>query len=134
MKNKRNGYTLVELVGALIVIAILAVISITSYRVAVKKGIATEGRNMLSDINMGEQSYRHRTGSFYVTTSAENKSTKLGVDFRKNKYFTSYTITKNDTTGKFTATTSAYNGKSLTLVGSTTSQPIITDDFSEQAE
>lgn len=133
MKSKKNGYTLVELIGVLVVIAILAIISVASYRVSVKKGIATEGRNLLSEINSAEQSYRYRTGSFYATSSAETQNKKLGLDFRKNKYFTSYTISKNDSAGTFTAVTS-YKDKTLTLVGSTANQPIITDEFTSDAE
>ena len=119
---------------AIIIVAILAIVSIYSYRGLVRRGISTEGRNLLGDINKGEQSYRHRTGSYYANSSAETKSTKLGVDFRKNKYFTSYTITKNDGNGTFTAITSAYKDKALTLYGATTSKPIIVDDFVPQGQ
>lgn len=132
--NNKKGFTFVEVIFVLIIIAILAVVSIPLYRGYVKKGIAAEGRNLLSDINTGEQSYKFRTGVLYATSSPETQNTKLGVDFRKNKYFTSYTITKNDTTGSYTAVTSTYKGKNLTLVGSLSSKPVIIDNFTSEAD
>ncbi len=131
MKNKKNAFTFLEVIFALVVIGILAMIVIPTYRGYVKRGIVTEGKNLLSDVNSAQQSYRYRTGKYYSTTTAETMNAKLGVDFRKNKYFTSYTITANNTAGSFSVVTS-YNGKSLTLTGYTTQQPVITDNFTGQ--
>ena len=133
MKNKKNGFTFVEVIFVLIVIAIISTVTLPVYRGHVRRGIAQEGRNLVSDVNSGEQSYRYRMGYFYTTSSAESQNTKLGVDFRKNKYFTSYTVSTTDNKNNFTVTTT-YNGKSIVLVGSVTTKPVITDNFSSSTD
>ena len=65
----------------------MAIVAVPVYRGYVKRGMATEAKNLLSDINIGEKSYFYRTGKLYATSGAETNSAKLGVDFRKNKYY-----------------------------------------------
>ena len=132
MQNKIKGFTIVELIFAILVIGILALISVPVYRGYVRKSISTEGKNLLSDINVGERSYFYRTGNLYATSGTETNSTKIGVDARRNKYFKSYSITTGGTK-KFTATTS-FSGKTITLIGSATGKPEIIDNYSNLAD
>ncbi len=133
MQHKNKGFTIVELIIAILIVGILAAVSIPAYRAHVRKSIATEGSNLLSEIQVGEKAYFYRTGKFLDVASTQ-KSVPLGVDCRRNKYFTSFTVTRNDTTKRFTATTNAYKGKALTLIGSSTEKTRVQDNFTSQAE
>ena len=133
MQNKNKGFTIAELIIAILIIGILAIVAVPSYRAHVRKSIATEGTNLLSEIQVGEKAYFYRTGH-YLDVASTTKSVPLGVDCRKNKYFTSFRVAKNDTTKMFTATTNAYNGQALTLIGSATSKTVFKDPFTSSGE
>ena len=133
MKDKIKGFTIVELIFTIVIIGILAIVAVPVYRGYVKRSMSTEAKNLLSDINIGERSYFYRTGKMYATVGKETTSSKIGVDSRRNKYFTSYTITTNENVGTFIAVTS-YNNKALTLRSSITGKPEIIDSFSNQAD
>ena len=100
------------------------------YKGYVKRGISTEGKNLLSEINIGQQSFYYRTGRYFDgSTSAQQVTPELGVDARTNKYFTSYSkVTVTDT--YFRYKTNKYQGKSLTITGYVNRKPEIVDPFS----
>ena len=133
--NNKYGFTMTELIIALIIVAILAIIAIPAYRGYVKKGIATEGKALLGEINAAQQIYYSRNGQYYAGTAGQQYGSSFGVDARRNKYFTSYElISKDDTTGEFIYRTNEYKGHALTLKGSLTAEPEIIDDFSGSAD
>ena len=132
MKAKTNGFTIVELIITILIVGILALIAVPVYRGYVRKSMSTEGKNLLSDINVGERSYFYRTGSLYATSGTETNSNKIGVDARRNKYFKSYSIAIGSAQ-RFTATTS-FSGKTITLIGSITGKPEIIDNYSNQED
>ncbi len=129
MINKNKGFTLTELIVTLIVFAILALIIIPAYRGYVKRGVATEGKALLNEINAAQQIYYSRNGQYYAGTAGQQMGASFGVYSGRNKYFTSYrTVTDGD---KFTAYTK-YQGKELTLKGSLTEEPEIIDGYSNE--
>ena len=120
--NKKRGFSLTELVITLVMVAILAILGLPVYRGYVKKGIATEGKALLGEINAAQQIYYTRHGQYYAGSVGQTFGGAFGVDARRNKYFTSYQIADGGAT--FTAVTAAKDGtQSLTLVGSNTSAP-----------
>ena len=133
--NNKYGFTITELIIALIIVAILALIAIPAYRGYVKRGIATEGKALLGEINAAQQIYYSRNGQYYAGTAGQQYGSSFGVDARRNKYFTSYEMLyKNDETGEFIYRTNTYKGHALTLKGSLTADPEIIDDVSSKID
>lgn len=116
MKNK-FGFSLTELVITLIIVAILAIVAIPIYRGYVKKGIATEGKSLLGEINAAQQIYYTRHGKYFAGTAGTQYSRALGVDAERNKYFTAWNIDTSDDGQSFTAYTNSAEGHQLTLSG-----------------
>ena len=130
MKNKL-GFTITELIIALVIVGILSLISIPAYRGYVKKGMASEAKALLGEIDAAQQIYYSRNGKYYSGTVGQAYGSSFGVDARKNKYFTLYSIT---TYGEnYTATTS-YKGKNVTIRGSLTGEPVLVDNFTSQID
>lgn len=133
--NNKYGFTMTELIIALIVVAILALIAIPAYRGYVRRGIATEGKALLGEINAAQQIYYSRNGQYYAGTAGQQYGSSFGVDARRNKYFTSYEkVSVNNETGEFVYKTNEYNGHALTIKGSLTADPVIIDDFTGNAK
>ena len=128
-KRKRNkkGFTLVEVLTVILVIAVLAAVAIPSYTRAVEKSRATEGMATLQQIAKAQTTYNALKGSYSSTFSGlpldlrdfekkdvtgsefstqffdftmENEGT-TGVAERNNG---EYTFTADFTTGKFYCT------------------------------
>ncbi len=126
MKNKL-GFTITELIIALVIVGILSLISIPAYRGYVKKGMVSEAKALLGEIDAAQQIYYSRNGKYYSGTAGQTYGSSFGVDARKNKYFTLYNITTNGE--NYTATTS-YKNKNVTIRGSLTGEPVLVDNFS----
>lgn len=116
MKNKL-GFSLTELIITLIIVAILAIVAIPIYRGYVKKGIATEGKSLLGEINAAQQIYYTRHGKYFAGTAGTQYSRALGVDSERNKYFTAWHIQTSNDGQNFTAYTNSKEGHALTLSG-----------------
>ena len=120
--KKNNGFTLVELVIVIVIVGILSIVAVPIYRGYTRKSIATEGKALLGVIQMSERAYFAET-STYIAVSNTSFSQDLDTDARSNKYFRSFTVVSNNSTGddaRYTATTSgidAASGISLTIVG-----------------
>ena len=90
MKNKK-GFSLVELIIAIVIVGILSVVSIPVYRNYVKKSMESEGMTMLAEISAAEDIYYTKNKSYTTSASA------LGVNFSRNKYYTSFSGTATGT-------------------------------------
>jgi len=126
----KKGFTFIELIIVIVVVGIISLIGSLAYRGYVKRGVAAEGKSLLGTINAAQQAYYNKKGFFHSSiNSEESYNPNLGIDFRRNKYFKTYTI---KTSGeKFTAYTE-YEGRELTLISSSTEKPEIID--SDQAD
>ena len=133
--NNKSGFTMTELIIALIIVAILALIAIPAYRGYVKRGIATEGKALLGEINAAQQIYYSRNGQYYAGTAGQQYGASFGVDARRNKYFTSYEqVSVDNESGEFVYKTNEYNGHALTIRGSLTAEPEIIDNYTPNAD
>ncbi|MCM8805290.1 MAG: prepilin-type N-terminal cleavage/methylation domain-containing protein [Candidatus Omnitrophica bacterium] len=97
-KNRKHGFTLVELMVVVIIVGILASVAVPIYRANIKKAMASEGAALLGSVLTAQRIYYAENNTY--TTS----KTALGIDTVGNKYFTDYTISTADANG-FTAST-----------------------------
>ncbi len=67
----QHGFTLVELMITIAILAILAVVALTSYKVYIRRARAQEGRQLLMEIKMKQEHY-FSTYSQYVDTDGGN--------------------------------------------------------------
>ena len=123
--NKKRGFTITELIITLVVAGILAIVVVPTYRGYVKRGVETEGKALLNEIDSAQQIYYSRHGQYYAGTANQKHGASFGVDTRRNKYFTSYSITTYSD-GRYIANAN-YKDKILTIKGSITAEPQIID-------
>ena len=69
--HKSKGFTLVELMIAVVVLAILSVVAGVSYSKYIRKARTTEAITFLSDIKMKQESYFQTYGHYVDTSSSE---------------------------------------------------------------
>jgi type IV pilus assembly protein PilE len=111
--RKKSGFTLIEMMITVALIAITTVVAIYSYQDKVKRGRRIDAINALLSISLAEESYRSNNTTYGtiaqvwggVTTSQEGYYT-LAIS---NVSATSYTITATGTGGQ---TSDAENGTS----------------------
>lgn len=120
MLKNRQAFSLTELVITLVIVAILAIVAIPIYRGYVKKGIATEGKSLLGEVNAAQQIYYARHGKYFAGSAGQQFSGSLGVNSSRNKYFTSYDIQTSADGQSFTAYTNSAEGHTMNLSGSAT--------------
>jgi type IV pilus assembly protein PilE len=98
-KNRKKGFTLIELMTVVIIVGILAAIAVPLYRGQVKRAMAAEGAALLGSVRTAERIYYAEHGVY------TDDKTKLGVDTTGNKYFKDYTVTLSGGGTGFTAST-----------------------------
>ena len=144
--NKIKGFTLIELIIAVILIGILSLVGVVTYRGYRQRAIETEAKMMLGKLHEAQQVYYVRNKEYLSGLSNQAVDTSLGVDFRKNKYFTSFTVESTDyyaTNGglpsvvpgsgeetstsdhSFSIVTNSYKGTQFKIVGGNSSVPVI---------
>lgn len=73
MKNKRisaNGFTLIELMVVVVVIALLAAIALPSYQDSIRKGKRAAAKSVLSDLANRQQAYLLDKRSYATSLTA----------------------------------------------------------------
>jgi len=89
MKNT-NGFSLVELIVTIVIMGIVSLICVVSYRGYKDRAIEAEAEAMLGELYSAQQVHYIRNKEFFDDTSEKTSDSSLGVDFKKNKYFTSF--------------------------------------------
>jgi len=90
---RTNGFTLVELVIALVIIGILAAIAIPSYESYVRKGRRVDAKNALSALQLAQEKYRGNNPTYSTNPTA------LGLSTTSPQGYYSVTISAASGTG-----------------------------------
>jgi type IV pilus assembly protein PilE len=97
---KTNGFSLMELLIALVIIAIIAGVAYPKYQKLVTRSKQTEVKNILKAIQLGQDLY-HTTHLKYASNLAE-----LDVEIPSNVVY-QYTLITNDQADEFEVTAKA---------------------------
>jgi len=132
MRNKK-GFTLVELVIVIVIVGILSIVAVPIYRGYTRRAMASEGRALLGAVATSQRVYYAEFGTFMPVMTATNLNTRLDIDARANRFFTSFTVTNADEDG-FDARTVGADGSgaqniTLTLLVRTDGQPTMDEVF-----
>ena len=122
MKNKqrKRGFTLVELMIVVVIVGILASIGVPIYRTYTRKAMAAEGRSLVGAISSAERVYYAENGQYYLVPAPTSFDTTISVDARGNKYFQTYTVT-GQVGGPITITATGSGGAAGITVSGTMS-------------
>ena len=92
--KKRPGFTMVELMAALVIVGILAAVSVPIYRSNAKAAVRSEAIATLGAIRAAERTYKVEHSTYAAVTSG-NLSTVLDVEVEDAQYFDKlcYTVT-----------------------------------------
>lgn len=85
-KHKQAGFTLIEMVIVIIVIAILASIALPNYQEYVRRGYRAEGQAYLNDAAAREERWYAQNPTSGYTTTASNLSIPSGTSSLTGKY------------------------------------------------
>lgn len=124
--KKTTGFSLVELIITIVIVAILASAGVPIYRGYMKRGIATEAKTLLGQVNSAQQIYYERHSQYYAGSDEQQKEAGCFVDAKKNKYFTSYSVSTTSA-NKFQAVTNNYKGQQLTIIASRDETPTMVE-------
>lgn len=87
MKNKK-GFSLVELIISIIIVGILSIIGVASYRGYIKKAMRSEAMAVIAEMSAAEEMYYAKNNCYYSFFGNTKQSiSQIGVDFSRNKYF-----------------------------------------------
>lgn len=116
MKRKR-GFTLIELMIAVAVIALLAAIALPSYQREMRKARRAEAQRIIGEIRMAQERWRADQPTYGALTDVGNPGTG-------NTYYT-FTVTNNTpTTYTISATVVAAGPQAADAEGSTSCSPL----------
>jgi len=101
-KNRKKGFTLIELMVVVIIIGILAAVAVPIFRGQTKRAIASEGEALLGSVRTAELTYYAEHGSYLDVSNGGGEDDPLGVVATKNKYFTSYSVNGTTATTNYT--------------------------------
>lgn len=78
LPSRATGFTLVELMIAVVVVSILLAIAVPSFLDSMRKGRRSEAFTALSALQQAQERYRSNNGSYASTLAAVNISTPTG--------------------------------------------------------
>ena len=83
MKNNLSrGFTLIELMIVVAIVAILASIALPAYRESVLKGRRAEGRAALTDLLQQQERYMTQTNTYLDFTNTNGTTNRASVPFK----------------------------------------------------
>jgi prepilin-type N-terminal cleavage/methylation domain-containing protein len=88
-RKMKKGFTMVELLVVLVIVAILAAVAAPIYMANVKRSIASDAVGIMSVIRQAERENKVKKGSYTEITddSIYNLSDALGIDKEATQYF-----------------------------------------------
>jgi len=98
----KKGFTLIELMTVVIIVGILASAAVPIYRGQIRRAIASEGEALLGSVRTAELVYYSEHDTYLDVSDGGGDDDPLGIDARKNKYFTSYSVNGNTATTNYT--------------------------------
>lgn len=112
--NSSGGFTLIELMVVVVIMAILVAVAIPNYASYVLKGKLTEGQTLLADLQLREEQYYadnrayadgmtpRAAGKYFTTTSCATSSANQSYICTARMTSPSYSYTINDGGSKTT--------------------------------
>lgn len=110
--RKHSGFSLLELLIAIAILAIITVVAIASYGPYVRKGRRVDGINALLQISLAQERYRANNTTYGTLAQAYNSVTSSPEGY--------YTLAvSNVTATSYTATATAVGNQANDTAGST---------------
>lgn len=100
MRNAEKGFTLIELMITVAVVAILAAIAYPSYTEYVMRARRTEGQNLLNDAAARQERWRAQNGTY----ADEVAKLKLPNEAKSQNSYYQLELSKADNDGGYTLT------------------------------
>lgn len=96
--RRQQGFTLLELMIVVAVIAILATIALPTFSEYIRKGKRSEGAATIGDIQLREERYRADNPTYGSMTDLFGTAA-LATSFNSNKQYYSVSVASNTATG-----------------------------------
>lgn len=112
-RNKKSGFTLVELMVVAVIVAILAAVAIPLMTGNKERAAATEGQAGCSTIQTAQRVYRAEHGSYYTATTDPTDLPGINTGDLEGEYFDdgNYVMSGQSANGfTITATSNGENG------------------------
>ena len=90
-RSEMKGYTLIEVVIAMIIVAVLSIISVTIYTKYIRGATVIEGKALVMTIASAERIYNAENGAF-LDVLITNIEPLLDIDSRMNTYFKDFHV------------------------------------------
>ena len=89
--SKMKGFTIIEVVMAMLLVAVLSLISVPIYQKYIRGSTIVEGKALVMTIASSERIYNAENGA-YLAVAVTNVEPLLDIDSRMNSYFKDFRV------------------------------------------